>query len=262
MSAFLEVKALSLSLGGAKILEDVSFSLGRGKLLAVIGPNGAGKSSLLKCLGRLYRNFSGFVLLEGASLTERPQREIARRIAWVHQGGADALPYTVREFAEMSRYPWRGAFEGIGPRDKERVSESLALAGVEALAERELKSLSGGERQSALIAAALAQETDVIFLDEPTSFLDYRHQVETMRLIERINKEQGITIVLVTHDVNLALHGADEILALKRGRLLWSGARDAFLEEGLLGPVFDTEFVCLAPETGRAYYVVPKGLVE
>lgn len=262
MVSFLKVRELTLSLGGSVILDRISFSLERGKFLAVIGPNGAGKSSLLKCLGRLYKSFSGDVLLEGAPLAEMQQKKIARRVAWVHQTGTDSLPYTVREFAEMSRYPWQKAFSGLSARDKERVGKALYLAGVEAFADRTLSSLSGGERQGALIAAALAQETDILFLDEPTSFLDYRHQVETLSLIERINREQGKTVILVTHDINLALHGADEILALKNGRLAWSGTRSGFLENGLLSEVFDTDFVYFGGEASGVPYVAPKGFVE
>lgn len=260
--SFLEVKELTLSLGGNVILDSISFSLGRGSFLAVIGPNGAGKSSLLKCLGRLYKNFSGGVLLEGIPLAGKPQKKIARRVAWVHQTGTDSLPYTVREFAEMSRYPWQGAFSGMSKRDKECVEEAIYLAGVDALADRGLSSLSGGERQRALIAAALAQETDILFLDEPTSFLDYRHQVETLLLIERINREQGKTVILVTHDVNLALHGAGEILALKNGRLVWNGTRGDFLEKGLLLDVFDTDFVYFGGGANGVPYVAPRGFVE
>lgn len=261
MVSFLEARELSLSLGGNVILDKISFSLERGKFLSVVGPNGAGKSSLLKCLGRLCKGFSGDVLLEGVPLNGMPQKKIARRVAWVHQTGTDFLAYTVREFAEMSRYPWQRAFSGMSARDNERVDRAMCMAGVEAFARRELRSLSGGERQRALIAAALAQDTDLLFLDEPTSFLDYRHQVETLTLIERINREHGITVLLVTHDINLALHGADEILALKGGRLVWYGGRGGFLADGLLSSVFDTEFVCFGG-AGGVPYVAPRGFVE
>lgn len=259
--SFLEVKALSLSLGGSLILDDLSFSLERGRLLVVVGPNGAGKSSLLRCVGQIYKNYSGCVSLEGVPLAETPRKKLARRIAWVHQEGTASLSSTVREFAEMSRYPWQKAFSGISSYDRERVEDSLTLAGVGDLAERELRSLSGGERQRALIASALAQETDVLFLDEPMSFLDYRHQVETLELIQRINKERGMTIILITHDINLALRGADKILALKKGRLVWCGNRDGLLQEGLLDKVFDTDFVRFADGDG-ATYVAPRGLAR
>ena len=130
------------------------------------------------------------------------------------------------------------------------------------IADRQLNSLSGGERQKALIAAALAQSTDILFLDEPTSFLDYRHQVETLELIERVNREQGMTVLLVTHDINLALHGADEVLAIKKGRMVWKGESSELLEEGLLPEIFDTGFKSFTSEGQIMPYVAPGGLVR
>jgi len=262
MGAFIEVEGLSLSIGGSRILEDISFSLEKGRFLGIIGPNGAGKSSLLKCIGRLYKRFSGSVRLDGVSLASMPERMLARRIAWVHQTGSDSLPFTVREFALMSRYPWQGAFGGITRKDIEITEAALSVARVEHIADRRLGSLSGGERQKALIAAALAQGTDVLFLDEPTSFLDYRHQVETIELITRVNRERGITVLLVTHDINLALYGADDLLAIKRGEVCWKGPSRDILNGDLLFDIFETEFQSFAHQGQDVPYVVPKGLVR
>lgn len=261
-SDFLHVEGLSLSLGGSLILDDISFSIGKGRYLGIIGPNGAGKSSLLKCIGRLYKNFTGSVSLEGTPLSSMTEKALARRIAWVHQTGSDSLPFTVREFALMSRYPWQKAIGGETLEDREIIDRSLETAGVSDIADRQLNSLSGGERQKALIAAALAQSTDILFLDEPTSFLDYRHQVETLELIERVNKEQGMTILLVTHDINLALHGADEILAIKRGKMVWQGHSAELLEKDLLSEIFETRFESFSSEGQLVPYVAPRGLVR
>lgn len=261
-ASFLDVEGLSLELGGAPILKEISFSLGKGKYLGIIGPNGAGKSSLLKCLGRLYKNFSGRVSLEGSPLSTMSERFLARRIAWVHQTGSDSLPYTVREFALMSRYPWQKALGGETVEDKEIIDRSLETAGVINIADRQLNSLSGGERQKALIAAALTQNTDILFLDEPTNFLDYRHQVETLELIEKVNREQGKTILMVTHDINLALHGADEILAIKQGKKVWQGHSTELLEKDLLSKIFDTNFKSFLSDNQLIPYVAPKGLVR
>lgn len=258
----LEIEGLSLDLGGAGILKDISFSLEKGKYLGIIGPNGAGKSSLLKCIGRLHKNFTGRVALEGAPLSAMSERMLARRIAWVHQTGSDSLPFTVREFALMSRYPWQKAIGGETVEDKNIIDRALETAAVADIADRQLNSLSGGERQKALIAAALAQSTDILFLDEPTSFLDYRHQAETLELIERVNREQGMTVLLVTHDINLALHGADEILAIKKGRMVWKGQSLELLKEGLLQEIFDTGFKSFMSDGQSMPYVAPRGLVK
>ena len=205
---FLKIDRLSFSVAESRLLEDITFSVKRGDCLCVIGPNGAGKSTLLKCIGGLYKNYKGGVYLEGTRLSSMKNRAIARRVAWVHQTGADSLPFTVREFARMSRYPWQTAIGSETREDMEIVACALETSGVSHLADRQLNSLSGGERQRSLIAAAIAQGTDILFLDEPTSFLDYKHQVETLELIEKINSEENMTILLVTHDINLAVHSA------------------------------------------------------
>lgn len=256
----LSVRNLCYSAGGREILRGVNFSVGRGHLLAVIGPNGAGKSSLLRCAGGLVRECSGDVVLFGKKLSSMSARDVARRVAWVHQGADDRLPYKVKEFASMSRFALRPLLGGENAQDEAAVAAALETAGVSGLAERRLSALSGGERQRALIAAALAQETEMLFLDEPTSFLDYKHQCETLRLVERLNKKEGKTIVMVTHDVNLALHGADELLALKNGTVMWHGAPADFVSRGLLSELFDTEFELFERKCGVPY-AAPRGLV-
>lgn len=258
---YIEVKNLSLSLEGAEILKDVSFSLEKGKFLAIIGPNGAGKSSLLKCMGRFYRDFSGDISLDGRLVSLMKAKEIARKISWVHQSEPSFLSFTVREFAKMSRYPWQRSLGNETKEDVEIVDRALSVASVQHIADRELNTLSGGERQKALIAAALAQGTEILFLDEPTSFLDYKHQVETLELIKQINKEEKMTILLVTHDINLALHGADEILAIKLGKLRWKGDSNALLSNGVLESIFDTTFQSFTTEKQKFPYVAPKGMI-
>ncbi len=257
ISDFLEIKNLSLSINGRAIIDGISLSVKRGEFLAVIGPNGAGKSSLLKCAGCFYRHFSGDVMLEGKPLKSMREREIAKRIAWLHQTGYDSLPFTVREFAMMSRYPWRSGL-GVDPESGEIVERAIATAGVADISERRLDSLSGGERQRALIAAALAQGTDILFLDEPTSFLDYRHQAEMLELIERINRERKVTILLVTHDINLALHGADRIAALKDGAVAWVGESSELLAEDALSDIFEIPFEKFRRDDGSTPYVAPR----
>nr|MCR5335217.1 ABC transporter ATP-binding protein [Synergistes sp.] len=147
----LEIKELSYSAGEKDILSDISFSVPRGGFLTIIGPNGAGKSTLLKCAGGLLPCRGG-IFVEGRNIKGMSERERAKYIAWVHQGGSDRLPLTVRRFASLSRYPWRPVLAGESEEDRRAVKEALARAGVEALAERTLSSLSGGERQRALLA--------------------------------------------------------------------------------------------------------------
>lgn len=253
----LEIKNLSLLINDRKILDNISFSVAKGEFLAVIGPNGAGKSSMLKCLGNLYKHFDGEVELEGKSIKLMREFNIAKKIAWVHQTGSDLLPFTVREFCMMSRYPWETSHKA----NIELSEKFMSSAHVLDLADRRLDTLSGGERQRALLAAALTQTADILFLDEPTSFLDYRHQVEMLELIKYINKELGITVLMVTHDVNLALCGAGRIAALKNGRLVWSGSSTDLLEENTLSHIFDTPFEIYRNDAGKIPHVAPKGFI-
>ncbi len=256
----LEVRDLSYSAGGKEILSHVSFSVKRGGFLTVIGPNGAGKSTLLKCAGGLLP-YNGEVRIDGRSVRDMNERERAKRVAWLHQNGAGRMPFTVRRFAAMSRYPWRPVLAGESEEDRKIVAGALARAGVEELAGRSLLTLSGGERQRALLAAALAQGTDILFLDEPTSFLDYRQQVEMMALIERINAE-GMTVLMVTHDINHALHASGEILAIKEGKAVWHGETDELLSTSALSEIFETEFKFFSVGGQRRPYAAPAGFVS
>lgn len=257
-----EAVGLSLSIGGARILEGASFSVRKGSFLAVVGPNGAGKSTLLKCAGGILCGWSGTVLINGEPLASMKPRCVARRIAWVHQSVSAETPYTVRQFVSMSRFALRPVLGGETDEERAAVQSALEAAGIASLAERRLSSLSGGERQRAMTAAAIAQDTDILFLDEPTSYLDYAHQAETMSLIEKLNKDKGKTIVMVTHDVNLAIHGADELLAVKAGRTIWQGGPREFLSGSLMRETFGTEFEYFSRAGQKTPYVVPKGLVR
>lgn len=261
MSVF-EVKNLSLNIAGKDILSDISFSIEKGSFTCVIGPNGAGKSSLLSCLGRLNKNYFGEILLDGVSMASMNEKKIAQRIAWMHQSVNEGLAFSVREFAAMSRYPWHSSFSGQTEEDEIIVDDALKTAAVSGLANRKLNTLSGGERQRAMLAAALAQGTDILFLDEPTSFLDYKHQGELLSLVEKINRERSLTVVFVTHDINLALHGADNILAIKNGKLEWSGKADEMLCGNLLEKLYETDFARIKTEGSTHECVLARGLLE
>lgn len=261
VSCAVEVRNLSYTVDGRQILRDISFSAEKGTFLAVIGPNGAGKSTLLKCAGGLVRYSSGHVLIDGCDMVKMRERERARKIAWMHQSGTDLLTFTVRHFAAMSRYPWQHVLSGGADDNCREVNDALVLAGAADFAERRINTLSGGERQRALLAAALAQGTDILFLDEPASFLDYKQQVEMVSLVENINKS-GKTIVMVTHDINHALHSAREILAVKNGSVAWHGYSDDLLKSSALSDIYETEFKFFEKSEGCRQYAVPLGFVK
>ena len=251
MGKIIEVSGLSITLGGKAILRDVSFSAGSGDLLCVVGRNGAGKSTLFKCICGVHKNFSGSIKLAGRTLDTLDARARARIAAYVPQSVPPDIPYTVREFMEMSRYPWEGIRSVRGGTNA--VSEAISLAGLEKFVAHRMRDLSGGERQKVMIASAIAQEADAILMDEPTTFLDYAHQIETMELITRIKRERNVAMLIVTHDINLAMRVSDKVLALSAGRVEWVGVPYELRDDRLLRSIFGVSFEQYFPTQGNAY---------
>lgn len=202
-----------------RALDGVSISVARGEHVALIGHNGAGKSTFCRAVVGIGAKYSGDLTINGADARTMTKRDRARAVAHVPQNAAADSPYTVRELLMMSRYPWRGSSDRV--RDEAAAEGALALIGIGSLADRPLNALSGGERQRALIAAAAAQETDCVVLDEPTSFLDFSAREDACRAIAQLKRTRGVAIITVTHDINLALAISDKIVAISRGRVLW-----------------------------------------
>jgi iron complex transport system ATP-binding protein len=254
----IEVSGLTVAVEGADLLCDVGFSVPEGASLAVIGPNGAGKSTLLRCLDNLLPVAAGRIDLCGRSLSSYSRRELARVVSYVPQADARPIQFSVWSFVEMGRYPYLRGWEAPGAADAEAVRAALEMTGCRHLERRAVDSLSSGERQRVLIAAALAQGGEVLLLDEPTSFLDYRRQVQVMEVLERLRRERGSTIVLATHDLNGAVADADQVLALKNGRVAYDGPPDRLFTTEALREIYDAEFL-LVPQVERPLpLVVPR----
>jgi iron complex transport system ATP-binding protein len=228
---------------GRPILGPVDLDVLRGECLAVVGPNGAGKTTLLRCLTGLLRPTAGELRYEGTSFAGLSRRELARRIAYVPQIRPSRVPLSVEEVVLLGRYPHLTALQ-LAPRreDFAAVDAALTLVGVEDLRRRPVDELSGGERQAAFIAAALAQEAELLVLDEPTIHLDARHQRDLAELLLRLDAEAGRTVVLATHDLNLASLLGDRLLALSSGKVLACGTPFQILEPSLLERLFRTKF--------------------
>ncbi len=242
MSLALEARNLAYAYDRVRVLADVSFAVREGEYLSVIGPNGAGKSTLLKCLNRVLTGWSGEVSVLGTPSEQLSQRKLATMLGYVPQPGGRTMPFTVTEFVLMGRYPYLSPFTLVSREDRTAVREALSQVGVEHLAHRQIDSLSGGEQQMAYIAAALVQGARVLLLDEPTAFLDYRHQVDSSRLLRRLNRDQGVTILAVTHDINHAVAFSDRILAIKDGRISFNGTPEALVADSRLEAIYDTPF--------------------
>jgi len=227
-------------------LHDISLQIPRGSLTGVLGPNGCGKTTLLKLLSGVIHPDAGSVDLDNQPLSQMGRRRVARRIAVVPQETHPAFDFSVMEMVLMGRHPHLGAFQLEGPGDFDIARESLAATGTDHLADRRFQTLSGGEKQRVVIASALAQSPDVLLLDEPTASLDLGYQLDVASLLARLNRERGVTMVLATHDLNLAASLCDTLLLLRDGRVLAHGpTRDVLTPDsvrGLYGVDADVQF--------------------
>ncbi|MFH0909964.1 MAG: ABC transporter ATP-binding protein [Planctomycetota bacterium] len=256
----LEVSNYSYAIGRKEILRRVSFEVGGGEFFSVIGPNGSGKTTLLRSLNRLLPKGSGSILLEGAPVERLSRRALARVMSYVPQAVGEVPPFTVREFVLMGRYPHLSPFSSPGREDRRAVERALALTGTAVFAERLVPTLSGGERQGVYIAAALAQGARVLLLDEPTTFLDPRHASEIRKVLLGLNRESGLTILSVTHDVNSAALLSHRVLALREGGVVFCGGPRALMTPETLAGIYGKEFLFVDhPETGQRV-VVPEGV--
>jgi iron complex transport system ATP-binding protein len=237
-------------------LREVTARVRRGDLVGILGPNGSGKTTLLRLFGGLLRPLSGRVALDGVDLQMLRRADLARRIAFVPQETYLAFDYTVLEMATMGRYPHLGAFEIEGPDDLEIARESLRATGTLHLASRLFNTLSGGEKQRVVIAAALAQSPEILLLDEPTASLDLAYQLEIRSILERLNNERGMTIVVSTHDLNLAAALCRELILLHQGSVLAAGPAGKMLDPSLIRRLYGVDVdVATNPRTGQVTIV-------
>lgn len=236
----LTARGLSCGYGKKKILEGIDLAIDRGDFLAILGPNGSGKTTLVRALTRSLPLLRGEVFFEGKDLWKLPPKHFARRCAVVSQN-VPSLPMTVEEFVLLGRIPHYGDFQFLETAaDLEAADQAMRKAGVDHLRDRLMTETSGGERQLAAIARALAQEPEWLFLDEPTAHLDIAHQVAVLGLLARLNREHQLTVVAVLHDLNLAAEYARSMLLMKQGRIHKVGTPEEALERATIEAVFGT----------------------
>lgn len=231
--------AVSFSYTSELVVQDVTFGLAAGEMVALIGPNGGGKSTLLRLAAGVLRPGAGSVRLGGSEVARLRRDEIARRVAVVPQDFSVQFAYTVREVVALGRMPHRTRLGIARTGDRAAVERALALTGMEALGDRVFNELSGGERQRALLALPLAQESGLVLLDEPTAHLDIKHQIEVLELLRRLNRERGLTVLAVLHDLNLAARYFPRLVLFNR-RVIADGPPAQVLDSGLLERVYET----------------------
>ncbi|MBR3208616.1 MAG: ABC transporter ATP-binding protein [Bacillus sp. (in: Bacteria)] len=238
MSA-ISTEGLSLGYGETMIIDELNVSIPKGEITVFIGSNGCGKSTLLRSLARLMKPMGGSVLLEGHSIAKLPTKEVAKQLAILPQGPEAPEGLTVHQLVKQGRYPYQNWLKQWSKQDEEAVNRALKSTKMEDLADRTVDSLSGGQRQRAWIAMTLAQETDIILLDEPTTYLDMTHQIEILDLLFDLNEKEQRTIVMVLHDLNLACRYAHHFVAIKDKSIYAEGRPETVINCDLVKNVFD-----------------------
>lgn len=253
MSAGYELHGVGMSYNGSRVLEDVSLQFGQPELVAIVGPNGAGKSTLLKVMGGLLPSFAGQCLYRGRDVRKWPRRQFARSVSMVPQGLTLMFPFTVEQVVLQGRTPYGdGLFES--PEDFQAVEQAMEITESAPFRQRDFRSLSGGERQRVIIAAAIAQQPETLLLDEPTTFLDLRHQVAIYRLLVDLAR-RGILVITVTHDLNLAAAYADRVIVLANGRIWADASPGEVMNETMVREVFGVAPQIHSTAGGRPWIV-------
>lgn len=219
----ISVKNLTVAYENNTIIEDMSLSIPKGKISIIIGANGCGKSTLLKTIARINKPQTGDIFINNKNIKKVKEKNIAKEVAFLPQGPVCPDGLTVRELVAFGRFPHQKMIGGLNSYDKERIDWAIRETGLSEFADREVANLSGGQRQRAWIAMTLAQETEIIMLDEPTTYLDMSYQLEVLEVLEKLNKEKNITVVIVLHELNNACRFADNIIGLKKGKIICEG---------------------------------------
>ena len=259
----LETRDLRLAYDGDPVVHDLSLAVPPGRVSVIVGANGCGKSTLLRGIGRLLRPQAGSVLLDGDDIARLAPRAVARVLGLLPQQPLAPEGISVSDLVGRGRHPHQGVFRRWSPEDDRIVARALAVTGTGDLAGRRVEELSGGQRQRVWIAMALAQQPEILLLDEPTTFLDVAHQIDLLDLLGGLNAERGTTIVMVLHDLNLAVRYADHLVVMGGGRVLKSGDPRTVLTEELVREAFGLEARIIPdPVTGDPMVVPVSGHVR
>lgn len=255
----LKTEALSLGFGSRVIIDTMDLEVEKGEIISILGPNGSGKSTLLKGIARNLKPLGGAVYLNGHDIRTLSAKAVARTLAVLPQKHETAGDVSVRELVEYGRFPHQKWWQGTKSEDAAIVGQAMRQTGVAGFAGRAVSTLSGGELQRAWIAMALAQKPRILLLDEPTTYLDICHQLEIMELVRQLNQGQGLTVVMVLHDINHAAKYSSRILVLNQGRLYAAGSPEQVITREMLGAVFGVEAEILTDSDGSPV-MIPRGL--
>lgn len=248
----IRTKDLNISYGNLDIVKDLNLEIPKGKITTIIGANGCGKSTILKTLARIIKPKSGSIYINDKELNSQDSKELAKAMAVLPQSPQAPSGLTVEELISYGRFPHQKGFGKLKDEDKDIINWALEKTRISEFRDRPIEALSGGQRQRAWIAMALAQETDILLLDEPTTYLDLAHQLEVLKLLEELNKKEGRTIVMVIHELNNAARFADHMIGVKKGKIVCQGTAHEVMTKENLREIFniDAEIVN-EPKSGR-----------
>lgn len=259
MTSRLTGEALTLGYGDFRVADGLNVAIPDGKFTAIIGPNGCGKSTLLRTLSRLMKPLGGQVRLDGEAIQHFATKEVARRIGLLAQNASAPGDITVQELVARGRYPHQPLFTRWRDEDERAVQKAMDATGVSALADQSVDTLSGGQRQRAWIAMVLAQETSILLLDEPTTWLDISHQIDLLELLSTLNREQGYTLAAVLHDLNQACRYANHLIALRDGKIIAEGAPSEIVDAALIEAIYGLRCMIIEDPVAGTPLVVPLG---
>lgn len=257
----IDIRDITFSYADETVLDDLNLAVPNGRITALVGPNGSGKSTLLHVISRILAPRTGIVLVDGRNIHQMRTREAARQLSILPQMPEAPDGLTVEDLVAYGRFAWQRPLMPLGQRDKDQIALAIELSGMTHLAKRRLSELSGGQRQRAWIAMALAQDSAVMLLDEPTTFLDIAHQFEVLSLLRKLNSENAKTIMVVLHDLNQAAAFSDDLVILKAGTILGYGPCENVLTAEIISEAFgiNVDFA-IDPKTGRKI-IIPRSVI-
>jgi iron complex transport system ATP-binding protein len=255
----LTTRKLTLAYDGNVIIQGLDLAIPQGQITTLVGPNGCGKSTLLRGMARLLKPTGGTVYLEGDAIAHLPTKDLAKRLGILPQSPAAPEGLTVRELVAQGRYPHQNWLQQWSKEDELQVEEAIATTHLHEFANRPLDTLSGGQRQRAWIAMALAQDTEILLLDEPTTYLDLAHQIEVLDLLYRLNRKSDRTIVMVLHDLNMACRYSHHLVALRDGAVMAQGRPAEVVNEKMVRQVFDLESRIITDPVSNTPLCLPIG---
>lgn len=237
----LRIEDVSLSYGDKPVVQNLSLRVKKGQVVSIIGPNASGKSTILKSIAGIIKPVSGKIFIEEKDISKMDSKKLAQKVSILLQQNKTLDDMSIEELVYFGRYPHKKWFEGFEVSDKKIIEEVMKLTNTFALRDKTLETLSGGERQRAWIAMALAQEPDILLFDEPTTYLDLAHQIEFLELVNRLNKETGVTVVLVLHDLNQAARYGNYLFAMKEGKIFAQGSPEEVLNPQNILNIYNIE---------------------